>query len=68
MIFFQPLDFIMSRVHELLFTMDPIPEAMLAGLTDYHLVSGNPTHARRYLLILAETCNVRQELKIHTLV
>ena len=52
----------MAKVHELLFKMDPIPIDMMAGLTDYHLVSGNPTHARRYLLILAETCNVRQNL------
>ena len=50
----------MSKMHDLLFKMDDIPLDILSTLRDYHLVSGQPTKARRYLLILAETCNVGQ--------
>ena len=60
---FQPWDFLCLKFHELFFKTEPIPPEMLKGLNDYHLISGKPTHCMRYLLLLAETCNVRLILK-----
>lgn len=49
----------MEKFHELYFEEDEIPARMREGLRDLELISGSETHCRRYILLLARTCDVR---------
>ena len=49
----------MEKFHELYFEEDEIPARMRKGLRDLELISGSETHCRRYILLLARTCDVR---------
>ena len=49
----------MEKFHELYFEEDKIPAKMREGLRDLELISGSETHCRRYILLLARTCDVR---------
>ena len=49
----------MEKFHEHYFEEDEIPARMREGLRDLELISGSETHCRRYILLLARTCDVR---------
>ena len=54
----QPFDFLMRGFHELYFEKDPIPASLSEQLDNFEMISEDGETCRRYLVLLAQTCQV----------
>ena len=62
----QPFDFLIRGFHELYFAKDDIPESLKDQLQSHEFISDDGEKCCRYLIYLAQTCQVRH-LSIYNL-